>query len=317
MKKNLLWVEKYRPQRISDVIGNELAKTTFIKWLKNKRRRKKAVLFFGPAGIGKTSLVQAVANEYNFKIIEMNASDTRTKKAINKMGIPATSFVALDQFSSKTKGKILFLDEVDGVFGQQDRGGIGAIVKIVKESLIPVIMAANDTEIKKLRPLKKVCKLIRFHPIRIPLIISLLRKICILENINAEFEALERIAQNSLGDIRSAINDLQCISEGKNVLRFEDTKYLTLRNKDINMYESIMGVFSAESIRDANIILSRSNVNFDDFLLSICDNLPLRYKKSGDLAKAFDLISKADVFRGRVGTENWRLLKYYFALIFD
>jgi replication factor C large subunit len=315
LKKNLLWVEKYRPQKISDVIGNELAKTTFIKWLKNKRRRKKAVLFYGPAGIGKTSLVQAAANEYNFKIIEMNASDTRTKKTINKMGVPATSFVALDQFSSKPRGKILFLDEVDGVFGQQDRGGIGAIVKIVKESLIPVIMAANDKEIKKLRPLKKVCKLIRFHPIRIPLIITLLRKICILENINAEFEALERIAQNSLGDIRSAINDLQCTSEGKNILRFEDTKYLTLRNKDINMYESIMGVFSAESVKDANIILSRSNVNFDDFLLSICDNLPLRYKKSDDLAKAFDLISKADVFRGRIGTENWRLLKYYFALI--
>ena len=69
MKKNLVWVEKYRPQKISDVIGNELAKTNFIKWLKNKRRRKKAVLFYGPAGIGKTSLVQAAANEYNFKII--------------------------------------------------------------------------------------------------------------------------------------------------------------------------------------------------------------------------------------------------------
>ena len=152
MKNNLLWVEKYRPKKISDIIGNELAKSTFIKWLSNKRKRKKAVLFFGPAGVGKSTLVNAAANQYNLKIIEMNASDTRTEKAINKVGKPATSFVALDQFSTKTKGKILFLDEVDGVFGQQDRGGIGAIVKIVKDSLIPVVMAANNIDIRKLGP---------------------------------------------------------------------------------------------------------------------------------------------------------------------
>ncbi|MBT8172269.1 hypothetical protein KJN74_05305, partial [Candidatus Bathyarchaeota archaeon] len=226
-----------------------------------------------------------------------------------------TSFASLDQFSTETKGKILFLDEVDGVFGQQDRGGIGAIIKIVKDSLIPVVMAANNTEIRKLRPLKKVCKLIRFHPIRIPLIITLLRKICVLENIEAEFEALERIAQNSRGDVRSAINDLQCSAEGKTILRIQDTKFLSFRNKDISMYETLIGVLSAASVRDATMILNRSSVNFDDFLLSLSDNLPLRYLNEVDLAKAYDLISRADVFRGRVGTENWRLLKYFFALL--
>ena len=315
MKNNLLWVEKYRPKKISDIIGNELAKSTFIKWLSNKRKRKKAVLFFGPAGVGKSTLVNAAANQYNLKIIEMNASDTRTEKAINKVGKPATSFVALDQFSTKTKGKILFLDEVDGVFGQQDRGGIGAIVKIVKDSLIPVVMAANNIDIRKLRPLKKVCKMIRFQPIRIPLIISLLRRICVLEKVEAEFEALEIIALNSRGDVRSAINDLQSISEGKTILRVHDTKFLSFRNKDINMYETIMGVFSAESVRDATIILNRSNINFVDLILSISDNLPLRYNNLYNLAEAYDLISKADVFRGRVGIENWRLLKYFFSLI--
>ena len=315
MKNDLLWVEKYRPKKISDVIGNELAKTTFTDWLKNQHRRKKAVLLYGPAGVGKTALVNAASNQFNFSIIEMNASDTRTEKAINKVGKPATSFVALDKFSTETKGNILFLDEVDGVFGQQDRGGIGAIIKIVKESLIPIVMAANNTDIKKIRPLKKVCKMIRFQPIRIPLIITMLQRICAREKVEAEFEALERIAQNSRGDMRSAINDLQCISEGKNVLRVQDTIFLSSRNKDVGMYETLMGVFSAESVRDAAIILNRSSVNFDDFLLSISDNLPLRYSDSCDLAQAYDLVSRADVFRGRVGTENWRLLKYFFNLL--
>lgn len=315
MKTDLLWVEKYRPKKISDVVGNELAKTEFINWLQNKKRKKKAVLLYGPAGVGKTALVNAASNQFNFTIIEMNASDTRTEKAINKIGKPATSFVALDTFSTERKGNILFMDEVDGVFGQQDRGGIKAIINIVKESLIPVVMAANDTDNKKLRPLKKVCKMIRFHQIRIPLIITTLKKICATENIQPEFEALERIAQNSLGDMRSAINDLQSIAEGKRFLKLQDTAFLTVRNKDIGMYDTLKGVFSAQSTKESAMMLSRSSVNYDDFLLSVSDNLPLRYPDSMDLAHAYDLVSRADVFRGRVGTENWHLLRYFFNLL--
>jgi len=315
LKTDLLWVEKYRPKKISDVVGNELAKTEFINWLQNKKRKKKAVLLYGPAGVGKTALVNAASNQFNFTIIEMNASDTRTEKAINKIGKPATSFVALDTFSTERKGNILFMDEVDGVFGQQDRGGIKAIINIVKESLIPVVMAANDTDNKKLRPLKKVCKMIRFHQIRIPLIITTLKKICATENIQPEFEALERIAQNSLGDMRSAINDLQSIAEGKRFLKLQDTAFLTVRNKDIGMYDTLKGVFSAQSTKESAMTLSRSSVNYDDFLLSVSDNLPLRYPDSMDLAHAYDLVSRADVFRGRVGTENWHLLRYFFNLL--
>ena len=315
MRANLLWVEKYRPQKISDVIGNEQAKNTFVNWLKSKRRRKKAVLLYGPAGVGKTALVNAVSNQFNFAIVEMNASDTRTKKAINKVGKLATSYIALNKFSTETKGNILFLDEVDGVFGQQDRGGIGAILKIIKESLVPVVMAANDPDLKKLRPLKKVCHLIRFQPVRIPLIITMLRRICVRENIEAEFEALERIAQNSQGDMRSAINDLQSIAEGRRVLRLQDTMFLSFRNKDIGMYETLKGVFSAESVGEAANLLNRSSVKYDEILLSMSDNLPLRYLDSLELANAYDLVSRADIFRGRVGTENWRLLRYFFNLL--
>jgi len=315
LRANLLWVEKYRPQKISDVIGNEQAKNTFVNWLKSKRRRKKAVLLYGPAGVGKTALVNAVSNQFNFAIVEMNASDTRTKKAINKVGKLATSYIALNKFSTETKGNILFLDEVDGVFGQQDRGGIGAILKIIKESLVPVVMAANDPDLKKLRPLKKVCHLIRFQPVRIPLIITMLRRICVRENIEAEFEALERIAQNSQGDMRSAINDLQSIAEGRRVLRLQDTMFLSFRNKDIGMYETLKGVFSAESVGEAANLLNRSSVKYDEILLSMSDNLPLRYLDSLELANAYDLVSRADIFRGRVGTENWRLLRYFFNLL--
>ena len=315
-RNDLLWVEKYRPKKIEDIIGNEEANATFNDWLKSKRRNKKAILLYGPPGVGKTALVNAAAKEFGFTIIEMNASDTRSEKAINAVAKPATSYVALDNFSTqnqtKGKGNILFLDEVDGIAGNEDRGGVGAIIKIVEEARTPVIMAANDPDVEKLRPLKKVCLLVRFQQIRIPLVIALLQKICLLEHVKAEFEALERIAQNSRGDVRSAINDLQSLGEGTQALTLQDTVMLSSRNKDISMDDTLRGFFSTKSIAEVSSLLSYSNVDYDDFLLSISDNLPRRYTNPAELAAAYNFVSQADIFRGRIGTEHWFLLKYFF-----
>ena len=127
-----------------------------------------------------------------------------------------------------------------------------------------------------------------------------------------EFEALEHIAQNSRGDVRSAINDLQSLSEKADVLKLQDTAALSFRNKDISMDETLKGFFSARNIAEASILLSRSGVDYDEFLMSISDNLPKRYTDPDELAKAYDFVSKADLFRGRIGTENWHLLKYFY-----
>jgi replication factor C large subunit len=315
LRNDLLWVEKYRPKKIEDIVGNEEAKATFIEWLEGKRKTaKKAVLLYGPPGVGKTALVNAAAKEFSFNLIEMNASDTRSEKAVNALAKPATSYMALDAFSGETKGKgnLLFLDEVDGIAGNEDRGGVSAIIEIIEKSLVPVIMAANDPDIDKLRPLKKVCLLIRFHQTRIPLVIALLQKICLLEHIKAEFEALEHIAQNSKGDVRSAINDLQSLSEENHVLTLQDTMGLSSRNKDISMDETLRGFFSVKSIDEASSLLFRSSVDYDEFLMSVSDNLPKRYTNPDELAAAYEFVSFADMYRGRIGTENWHLLKYFF-----
>ena len=86
-----------------------------------------------------------------------------------------------------------------------------------------------------------------------------------------------KIAQNSKGDVRSAINDLQSISEENQVLTLQDTMALSSRNKDISMDETLRGFFSAKSVAEASSLLSRSSVDYDDFLLSVSDNLPRRY----------------------------------------
>ncbi len=312
MREDLLWVEKYRPKKIVDVIGNEEAKAAFVDWLKNTRRTKKAVLLYGPPGVGKTTLVNALAHEFGFRVVEMNASDTRNEKAITKVAGPATAFAALDTFTTESKGNVLFMDEVDGIAGNEDRGGVSTILRIIENSQIPVIMAANDPDLEKLRPLKKVSALIRFHQVRIPLIIALLQKVCQRERVKAEFEALERIAENSRGDVRSALNDLQSLAETTKTLTLQDTLVLSARNRDVSLDETLREYFSAKSLLDASTLLSYSSVDYDDLLMSVGDNLPKRYLNPDDLAAAYDFVSKADMYRGRIGVDNWHLLRYFF-----
>jgi len=309
-----MWVEKYRPETVAEVIGNEEAKATFVNWLK-KGRKKRAVLLYGPAGVGKTALVHAAAHDLNYKVIEMNASDTRTGKAIMEIAGPAASLTSLDEFSLDIKGSILLFDEVDGIFGREDRGGVGAIVKIIKESQTPIVLTANNISILKLRPITNASDLIKFRWVRIPLIVALLQKICQTEKMSSEREALETIAQGSQGDVRSAINDLQTLFQGKSVLRKEDVQHISARNRPLDVHQTLKEVFSAVSPKEAWSILNNSIIDYDTLLLAIHDNLPLRYRNPENLATAYNILSRADVFRGRIGTEVWRLLPYVYDLL--
>lgn len=306
-----MWVEKYRPKTIAEVIGNEDAKASFVDWIKSKRRRK-AVLLYGPSGVGKTALVHATAHDLKYNVVEMNASDTRTKKLITKIAGPTTSLISLDKFFRNIKGTILLLDEIDGIYGREDRGGVGTIVKIISESQIPIVLTANITDVQKLRPILKVCYSIKFRRVRTQLLLAFLNKICREEGISAEKQALEIITQNSRGDVRSAINDLQILGKRTKIIRKEDVEHITSRNQGLDVHDTLRDLFSAKSSRDAKKILDSSFINYDTLLLTIHDNLPLRYKNPENLAAAYDLLSKADIFRGRIGTEKWRLLRYVF-----
>ena len=79
-----MWVENYRPTNPNMVIGNEETRLNFITWLKNWNNKSKPSLILGPPGTGKTTLVHAVAKDFGYEVLELNASDVRTKTKLEK-----------------------------------------------------------------------------------------------------------------------------------------------------------------------------------------------------------------------------------------
>ena len=157
--------EKYRAKRYADILHQEQAVSDIQKFLE-EFPKKKALILYGPAGTGKTSLAYAAARENDLEVLELNSSDLRNRLKLEETLRPATQ-----QFSLFKKGKILLMDEVDGVTGT-DIGGIPELVKLIHSTAFPIIMTCNDVWQSKLAPVRAKSKLVEMKPLDLGSIIS-------------------------------------------------------------------------------------------------------------------------------------------------
>lgn len=311
MKAPIPWIIKYRPKRIDEVIDQEEAKRTFVEWIKSwfKGEPKiKAALLHGPAGCGKTSLVEAVANEFKMELIEMNASDFRNREAIERVAKIASTKASL--FSPR--GKIILLDEVDGISATADKGALDAILDLIATTKNPIVLTANDPWDPKLRPLREACLMIAFKRLTPTNIIKALRRICEAEGLICEPAALNFIAQRAEGDLRSAINDLQTVAVGNKRITLDLVKAIvTYRYREYTPFEALRKMFWAKAAWQAKAAISSTNLDHEMLMEWINENLPLQYSDPEDLWRAYEALSRADVYLGRIiRTGSWDLLAY-------
>jgi replication factor C large subunit len=212
-----MWIHKYRPKDTSGIQGQDSAVAQVKEFVETyAKQKKKAILLYGPSGCAKTVTAHAIAEESGLEVVEINASDYRKPDQIQeKIGN------AMGQRSLFAQGKIILIDEVDGISGTKDRGGVPAIAKLIEGSSYPIILTANDPFNKKFTTIRKKSVMVQFHALNYLSVFAVLKRICDKENVVYDEAALKGLARRAGGDLRAAINDLEMVVKDQKLTRAE------------------------------------------------------------------------------------------------
>ena len=294
----LMWSEKYRPQIISDMVGNEEARAAIIEWFVKWKKGTKPLLLVGPPGIGKTTIAYLVAKQFGYDMIGLNASDVRSKSRINEILMPVLGNVSV------LGTPMIFVDEVDGIHGRGDYGGASALVDILKEPTVPIVLAANNDTSDKMKSIKKVVKIIYFKKIPPRLLRVYLENILKKQSAKLSPGALIKVIDKSKGDIRSMINLTQSLETGFNPQTEQSFE-------SVNVEDGVNAFFKANSVEEARSVLYSMRIDPREKINAFYSSIVTSELDSASLAKYLEIISTADMLFGRImETQNWRLLRY-------
>jgi len=300
------WTEKYRPTTLSEVRGNDKARDALKQWAETWEDHREAVIVHGSPGVGKTSAAHALANDLGWDVIELNASDTRTKDVIERVAGEAAKSGTLTGGSGGRK--LVVMDEADNIHGNADRGGARAVTRLVKEATQPMVLIANDYY-EMSNALRNACQEIEFRDVGKRSIVPVLRDVCRREGIEYEDAALDRLAEKNSGDLRSAINDLQALAEQTEVLTADD---IVTGDRDTTegIFDFLDDVIKEKGAQEALYAAYDVDETPDDLLNWVEDNVPKDYA-GPELADAYEFLANADTWLGRVrATQDYSYWRY-------
>ncbi|KPJ17809.1 Replication factor C subunit 1 [Papilio machaon] len=345
----MLWVDKYKPVSVKQIIGqhgpnSNVKKLTnwLTKWYANRKAKLpkpnpwaknddggyyKAALLSGPPGVGKTTTVSLVCKELGFDVVEFNASDTRNKTLIKEQIGELLTTTSLSGYArgdtSKqaiSKKHVLVMDEVDGMAGNEDRGGLQELIGLIKSTSVPIICMCNDRNSQKMRSLVNYCYDLRFNRPTVDQIKSAMMSTCFKEHIKIPGEALSQLIVAAGQDVRQTLHLLSIWAADPNLADSERLKNDAKRiKKDIKLgpWEAVRKVFTESEHKNMSIN-DRSDLFFYDYSLAplfvqenyiqVVPHCP-KDKVLDRLSMASDSISLGDLVDARIrGSQAWNLL---------
>ncbi|KAL8818718.1 MAG: hypothetical protein Q9223_002713 [Gallowayella weberi] len=244
-----LWTVKYAPTATSMICGNKTQVDKLQAWLRAWPRNLKvkfkmpgkdgsgiyrAVIMYGPPGIGKTTAAHLAARLEGYDIVESNASDTRSKKLVEaglKGVLDTTSLLGYfagdgKKVEAERKKLVLIMDEVDGM-SAGDRGGVGALAAVCKKTNVPMILICNERRLPKMAPFDRITYDLPFRRPTVDQIRSRIMTICFREKLNIPANVINALIEGSHSDIRQIINMLSTAKLDQEAMDFDSGKKMS------------------------------------------------------------------------------------------
>ena len=217
-----IWVEKYRPERLEEVVGHEAIISRVESYV--ERDDLPHLLFAGPAGTGKTATAQAIAKElygedWRENFLELNASDERGIDVVRERikDFARTSFGGYNY-------RIIFLDEADALTGDAQSALRRTMEQFSNNTRF--ILSCNYSS-KIIDPIQSRTAVFRFTPIPDDAVIKRLEAIAAEEDIEYTDDGMDALAYAADGDMRRAINALQAAAAAGDVVDEEAVYAIT------------------------------------------------------------------------------------------
>jgi replication factor C subunit 1 len=202
---NKMYTTKYRPTNLSEFIGNKGVIQPFIRWLLEwdvNNKKAKCALVSGVNGIGKSLLVELILKKHDYNIIDLTIGDDRDKETITETIAPLLK----TKRTFNGQENVLVVSEVDG---GGDYGFIATLTECIKETCIPIICICDDRYSQNIKPILNYCYDIKLVKSSFDDIYRLIYKVVTTEQIRISKQAIDKLYEESNGDIRFILNTLQ------------------------------------------------------------------------------------------------------------
>lgn len=284
-----MYTLKYRPNKIEDFIGNKNIIQPFIYWLLEwnpNNNKTKCALFSGLNGIGKSLLIDLILKKHDYNIVNLSIDDNRDKETITQIIMPLIK-------TKKTfdgQNNCLVVSDINNSGG--DYGFISTLTECIKETQIPIICICDDRYDTNIKPILNYSVDFKLVKSNYNDIYRLIYKVITNENIKISKQEVEKLYEQSNGDIRFILNSLQL------GLKNSDT---SKNIQSLNIFDTTGKLFSMETTMDDkfkyywmshDIHTLMVQENYINNILTTKDNV----KRLENISYSADSLSDADIF---------------------